>query len=366
MRGASTEEGVEILPAFLEWMETLSKGALSDQDKSAFLELFPRLFELALFAGPNLHMDRFHDALNSPMGCLAYVLIRFLWKGDRKAGTGIPLDFRAAFDGITASDDDLAKYGKSIFASHLPSLFSLDPEWTKDNLIPRFSWESPDDALMMWSGYLYSKHINLELLIQLKMSLIEAVTRSDEWHSQFGDLVDLFVVSCLELGDCWQDEEIRKVMQSMPTDGLVAAAKTISQLLKGSEDKMGEYWINRVKPFFTFWPKDREKKTVEVGEKIAEVILSTGDQFPDAMETLHDFVSCGEHPHWLLLLLKDTAYPEDHPKVTLQFLDRGMPEAKYPEQEFAEILKRIVNKHPSMADTEEYKRLDVIRLRMGL
>jgi hypothetical protein len=88
--------------------------------------------------------DALTEALNSPSGSLAEVVLKRLTKGP--GSDELPDDMRGRLDRLVEANGEAGRLARIRLAAEVSYLFDRAPEWTSRKLIPIFDWSSPDAA----------------------------------------------------------------------------------------------------------------------------------------------------------------------------------------------------------------------------
>src|SRR5438309_6643535 len=120
--------------------------------------------------------DVFTDAINSPPGRLAELVLRKLTKG---CGSELSDDVRLRLDRLIDAPGEAGLLARVRLARDVPFLFEHAPNWTTSRVVPLFDWASPD-AASLWSARKYSTYIGSPKLFGLiKQPFLQMFGRSD-------------------------------------------------------------------------------------------------------------------------------------------------------------------------------------------
>jgi len=95
----------------------------------------------------------------------------------------------------------------------------IDRKWTSEHLLPKLDWRSPE-AEPLWHGYLWAPRCSPELLGAFKKSLLETLTRGDDFGEKATNLYRLFVGVCIYIEDGLTLQEMRKGIHSLDAKAL--------------------------------------------------------------------------------------------------------------------------------------------------
>jgi len=115
--------------------------------------------------------DWLSQAINNDGGKITLLWLRMLSKEQQdleKITQKIPNYYLVNFNKILEGEDYQAELGRVILCSQLNFLFSLDPNWTKINIIPLFAWKTEKkQAQQAWCGFLIWGKCNEQILSDL-------------------------------------------------------------------------------------------------------------------------------------------------------------------------------------------------------
>lgn len=234
--------------------------------------------------------DPLTESLNSSGGRLADILIQKLPEAEKEAE--IPEGFRRRFDLLVNASGRFGTLARVRMAMDILFLFYLAPKWTTDNLLPLFKWSSPD-APMLWrvrkSGYIGSPNF-----VALTKKPFLALFGKDELNADSKHrFVEWLIVMMLEnqkneekypisLG------EARNALELAGADFLPSAAHQFAIKMESfePENKLSA-WNDEVAPVFEgVWPLDIDLRTPKAAYKLIQLLLASGNAFPEAAETI--------------------------------------------------------------------------------
>jgi hypothetical protein len=117
------------------------------------------------------NFDWYLEAIGSDGGKITWLWLQMLSKEQqnlKKVNQKIPDDYQVNFNKILEGEDYQAELCRVILCSQLNFLFSLDPNWTRINIIPLFSWKTgKKQAQQAWCGFLILGKYNGQILSDL-------------------------------------------------------------------------------------------------------------------------------------------------------------------------------------------------------
>lgn len=106
-----------------------------------------------------------------------------------KADDGLGPQLTLRFDQIVAANGRQGLLARVYLGRDLAYLDAIDPAWTDEKLMPRFSWEHPE-ALAMWRSYSQAPNVgSARLFNALKPAMLEAFERTNLSDREFEGLV---------------------------------------------------------------------------------------------------------------------------------------------------------------------------------
>ena len=301
--------------------------------------------------------DLFDDNLSRPTGRLAEAAFIRLGKRGYREDTGLPEPIRPYFERIAT--DPNGHFGRYRLAQRLYQLFSIDSDWTRKYLIPRFDPKNSDEAMDLWSGFAWSARMGPDLFAAIRESFLEILVRYENLGRGKENLVDLFDTICLEAPRELTTDEIRRVVDSFPEAALAAALDSLGRRMMGDSETRAAVWSEKVKPWLEdYWPTAQGRNTIQTSEAMLNLLVECGDAFPNAVSWA---LSCltpieGEN----LFGLSESGHPANHPNDTLQLLGRIMREdvlVVWNKPTLREILDSMRAAKPDLSAAPEFQRL---------
>jgi hypothetical protein len=117
-------------------------------------------------------------SLSGPGGTLACALVDALGALEPDADSGLGTELKPRFDKIAVANGRSSLLAPAYLGHVLPYLDWVDPEWTKEKLISKFSWEHPE-ALAMWRSFSRGTIGSARLLNTLKPAMLHTFERWD-------------------------------------------------------------------------------------------------------------------------------------------------------------------------------------------
>jgi Domain of unknown function (DUF4020) len=311
------------------------------------------------------------EAINRPGGILVQFWLRSLSKQCTEAGdswTGIPDDSKRFFQKVLTEPTPSAQLGRVILASQLYFLFTLEADWTRENILPLLDWSlDTRRAEQTWDGFLTWGRPYETLLSHL----IPLYERTYAHTAQLGRLRDQFsshlanislFSSHHPLHGTWFDNFL---LTAAPEDRKNWASHVGHRLRSLPEDvreNLWERWMKR------YW--DRRIRGIPIPldhgelEEMVEWSLHLGSLFPQAVER----ICCSSAPpleHGLIYYqLAEMNYTTTYPDALVQLLGHLLPATQRPfdERDYVERLVRDLVELPAQIQDLEQLCNELARL----
>src|SRR5277367_994328 len=140
--------------------------------------------------------DALSESLNAPPGRLVEVLLKRMKRGDN--GEEISSAVRQRLDKLFDAPGNFGELARVRLASEVSFLFQQAPNWTKERLLPLFSWSSPE-APNAWAARKYANYIGSPQLFDLtKDAFLTLFSRPEIGEDDlrvYGDWLALLVIA---------------------------------------------------------------------------------------------------------------------------------------------------------------------------
>lgn len=237
--------------------------------------------------------DVFADALNSSSGRLAEVLLK---KVTRRPEHELSHDVRVRLNTLLAAPAEAGRLARVRLAADVGFLFDRVPKWTTEKLIPLFHWSSPE-AGDLWAARKYSKYIGSPGLFGLtKKPFLEMFGRADlpaEDLRTFASWMTAVLISN-QNGAKYPiaPAESRAALRRAGVSVLTSVGHRLAiEMERAKPEQKKAQWQKVVGPVFqTLWPLDIELQTHATTFKLVQLLLATGEAFPDAVDAVIPFI----------------------------------------------------------------------------
>lgn len=252
------------------------------------------------------------------------------------------------------------RLGRVLLAEYVTTLFRVDPEWTKLNLLPCFNWRSSaSEAIAVWQGFLYSPRLYAPLFEFIKSDFLETAKHYQEMGALGRQYASLLTFAALEPSDIFTRAELKEATEALPEEGRQEAVQTLIVALEGAGEQRTEYWRNRIVPYWkSIWPKSRIYTTQALSVSLAELCLAAREAFPEALEELRPWLQLVQGPDLIVLQLGRDDLCTRHPKAGLDFLDVIVKaHARWPPHDLEKCLNNIKAADHGLEEDSRFRRL---------
>jgi len=306
-------------------------------------------------------------AINHPVGNLTEMLFHIFPGKNLPRSSGIHSDIKKRLEKILQSYDADAigwRAGYAIIAFRLAWLHFLDPEWAENMLVPAFDWSNETKAKASWGGYLSNPRIDRDLWKVIKGNFILAFERHGNLPQ---NAYRLFASIVIKWPDAISYKEAHRCVRAMSERGLCEMLHYFSSSLESAKSQSSVIWEKRIKPWVTeVWPRDLEfRHSHEVRFAFAELAISTGYSFRDAVDALGEFLgSLEDRAQSILFKIENNADSDrsilnNDARVLLEFMDKIIPKtvAYHTKEQIKELLNRMKEADSSIENDPRYRRL---------
>lgn len=178
----------ELFTAHANDIANLLYSLVRDGGKPFALELLDQANNLAFYLWQSLSRegevgkisDWISKAINRPAGVLVEFWVNglsLLLRDKTGSQRALPNDYRKWFTLVALDNTIVGGLGRSLLASQVAFLFSLDKDWTREQIIPLFTSLDPQKFAQAWDGFLVWGQFNPSLVEALQPAFLEALPR---------------------------------------------------------------------------------------------------------------------------------------------------------------------------------------------
>jgi hypothetical protein len=351
------------------WLQAQAK-IFEDRD-DLFFNIIDRILELEHQNGVYGNDDLVLRAINHPVGLVTEALLRWWHRQELKDAVGLGDEVKPLFTKLCDTEVEKFRHGRVLLAAHAIALFRVDEKWARACLLPLFDWQQ-SEARAAWEGFLWSPRLYRPLLSAIKQPLLETATHYEELGKHVEQYAAFLTFTALDPGDTFTTKELVEATGKMPVEGLQSAAQAVIRALEGAGEQRGEYWRNRVLPYFNLvWPKTIDVMTPTISELLGQLCVAAQEAFPEALGKLQHWLQPVEHPFYLIHLLNKAKNKaklcDQFPSDALVFLDTIVgDDAQWLPRELKQCLDDIKKADPGLAEDARFVRLSQVFERHGI
>ena len=303
-------------------------------DESGFWRLWMRGWEhRSQQSGILSPIDALTHTLNTTAGKYAGAAMKRIREVTSKTSRPITNEQKSILDQI--SGDDSGSTGIVMLVFWVDWLYRNETDWTTRHVLPRLRWgrATPSNDLYeevrtLWGVVAFRGSITPELVPVLGADLWTAVQHHKELdHGE--KLVRFFVyvsmspqTGLIDESTCRETAHI--VIRDNPWHVGVALRRVLD---KGKDDQPREQvWREFVGPWLDrFWPREKALNTGQSSWALVEVIMATGDAFPEAVDWANGYLmALNDRQIGTVCYHKNTW--KSHPRAAVALLHRIVPE----------------------------------------
>ena len=308
----------------------------------------------------------YDHAINGPLGMCAEALLHAVAGEKPKPNSLIPLHIRSRVERLFEAAGEGSDHAVSIAASKLNWLMYVDPDWTRERLIPILAVDHPASE-SAWNGFLSSGWMPSPPFAEvIKPFLLDVFP----WIEGFSWDRDLSEVAATWLGLLrifYPDKpgglnrrEIRSALREMSDE---TRNQFIFWLRLVGQD-YDDGWAEHVIPFINEdWPRERRYRTSASMMAWIELLEVTGDNFPAVYEAVKKFlvpIETNEHPFYQFTREINDEEPLSarFPDATLDLMTRVTPSVlTRPPYKLLKVLEMIAEADVKLTSDPRYLRL---------
>ncbi len=235
-------------------------------------------------------------AINGPLGKCTEALFRAVPGKKRKAGSLIPDHFRSRFERLLTAPGEGPDHAVSIALGKLHWLMSVDPDWTRERLVPMLAFDNPVSE-PAWNGFLQgllggAQTLSPPLIAAIKPHLLCLFPRIEGYTWDRGPpaaaarLLGSMRMRHPDEPSGLTRREMRSALREMSDD---TRSRFILWLGETGQENRSD-WPECIVPFISeHWPMERRYRTSSSIGAWIELLGQTGDDFPCVYEAVKKF-----------------------------------------------------------------------------
>ena len=310
--------------------------------------------------------DALMRAMNTTAGRYADAALKRIRKTTTQASGPIADNHLRILDRIAC--DESGSSGLLMLSFWLNWLYKHAPEWTTQRILSRMRWEngsttdgSYEETRALWEVTALRGSLTLDLVRVLDSDLWTAVRRHKEFaHGE--NLIRFFIsVSTSEKSGLIDEDTCREIARIAIRDQPLQVGVALSEVLKRSPGPAEDNWRAFVRPWLeSYWPRERTLNTAESSSALVNVIMGTGNAFPDAVEWANGYVTALNDQQIGSVWYHKNVW-KSHPRAAVTLLHRIVPAQgidPWARSSLAEMLKGLKEIDSTVAGESRFVELE--------
>ncbi|HJI94483.1 MAG TPA: SIR2 family protein [Sutterellaceae bacterium] len=222
-----------------------------------------------------------------PMALATKCLLKSLFKFSENTPNIIPGSYKEVLSKICTVENKQFKPARSMIASYAGDLYKIEPDWSKEFLLPLFDWTlHMDEAEIAWEHYLRNFRINNNLM-QLLYSQTSLVVKNFALLSnisQYHFTVVLFRTITDSKTKINIKKEVKEGIRQSKQNDRINFCDHVSEYCKDLLEntpfaQRPSVWIGQVKPFIkALWPRTKGIYSSTISKSLAHICLLSGSR----------------------------------------------------------------------------------------
>jgi hypothetical protein len=229
------------------------------------------------------------EALNSPAGDLAQLLMTDPLRNERRVGHGFAAEWLASVEELLALPGDSRRFALVMFTFNLHWFFHVDEHWTTENLLSALGGEDNLDIEAFWSGFFWGARTPHAALYRLlKPQLLDMTRKRAILRRRHGEILSGLLLN----GWVGLDDDGHRYVSSDELRGALLEADdqfrlhTLWHLERWSKNKKGP-WVDQLVPFLTeVWPRQKKARTPQISARLCNLALLEQKNFSEVIEAI--------------------------------------------------------------------------------
>jgi len=264
-------------------------------------------------------------SLNRPAGRLTQILVEELEAAVEEGAERVARQ-RARLASVADSTAPVAIFARATMVRQLAFLLTVDPALVAQHLKPRLA-EGPEASQLRQQLIRYTQITSN--LTQLMASEILLAVVEEQTDPRLGESIAAGILRPGLAGLRGETEpqwgisvaQVRQALREGPGSlrrGALAVIK-LWMILEPSGIEQG--WSDLAKPFLEhLWPKERRLVDEANSGALADLAVSAGPAFPEALSIVRDYIRPRGDGRLHLYAIKSSTAPTTHPRETLELL----------------------------------------------
>ena len=306
-------------------------------DDNKFWSLWMRGWEARSHrASIRSRVDALTEAMNTTAGKYAAAAIKRISTGVSETSSPMTDKQMSILDQI--AEDVRGSAGVVMLVFQLNWLYSNATNWTTEQILPRLRWERATqseelykEACALWGVIAFRGLISNDLVRVLGTDLWLAI-QSHKSLDHGEKLVRFFIyVSVSPQTSLIHESTCEKLAPIAVRDSPLSVGGALRDVLDEYDQPNEQVWRDFVHPWLRrYWPNDMAFNTVTSSCALVQVIMGTGDAFPEAVAWASGYLIASNEPNDRQISKvwhhKDTW--KSHPRATVALLHRIVPDVE--------------------------------------
>lgn len=343
------------------WIFALSKLNLKSQNQ--LIKLIERVLD-SLKENDLEDNAKFslYEASNQPIGTITLAIFNIFDNRKLNDDDKLSSDLVKLFNILLNTEYHYFRYARFICAMNAIYLYRIDKEWTRSKLLPLFNWNNNKiEAKCLWKGFLRSPRIFQPLLFEIKDSFfmtLDFYSELEECSTLFSRFLTFVAIERLEN---FTDDEFKRAINSLPTEGINESATAMSMFLLENEDNYREYLTNRILPFWKkIWPKELTYYSEVVINALITICIRSKDEFPTALNAFIEYLRPINNLNRITKELLESKLCSQFPEHSLSFLYKIINDSSNVPSDLKNCLNQIKSASPEMSSDIKFLNLNHI------
>ena len=300
-------------------------------DDSGFWRLWMRGWEhRSQQSGILSPVDALTHALNTTAGKYAGAAMKRIQEVSSMTSGPITNEQISILDQIAG--DDSGSAGIVVLVFWVDWLYRNATDWTTRHILPRLRWERAtpsndlyDEVRALWGVVAFRGSITPDLVRVLGSDLWTAVQHYKELD-RGEKLTRFFVHVSISLETGLIDESTcRKTASIVIRDNPWHVGVALGEVLDNYDQPREQVWRKHVLPWLQrFWPREKKLNTGESSSALVEVIMATGDAFPEAVDWANGYLMALKDRQISTVCYHKNTW-KSHPRAAVGLLHRIVP-----------------------------------------
>jgi len=305
-------------------------------------------------------------AINGPVGMCTEALFHAVAGEKQEEGSLIPDHIKSRLERLFAAPGEGSDHAVSIAAIRLNWLMYVDPDWTRERLVPMLAFDHPASE-PAWNGFFSAGCAPCPPLAEIIKPLLLELFPWVEGFSWDRDLSE-FAAQWLGFMRVFHSDEpsgltrgeMRSVLRAMSDETRNRFIFWLGQV--GQKNENG--WVKLVIPFISeCWPRERLYRTSASVRAWIGLLDDTGDDFPAVYDAVRAFlvpVETNDRPFYRFTreIADEEPITTRFPEATLDLMNRVTSQVlTRPRYELPKVLDLIAETEPSLTSDPRYLRL---------